>query len=314
MSSEGAQISAPEVLVLGGGGVLGEVWMSALLAGVERTGAFDARECASFIGTSAGSIVAAALAAGVPPSARLGQLAHEPASSQAQSSAGRVSLGRGLQTLAAPALGLAAPLASLALYASEPVGAALRRALLAQVPTGRRSLARLAEAIERLGLRWDGRVRIAAVDLQSGRRVMFGAPAAPAVSVADAVVASCAIPGVFRPMSSGGRSYVDGGVWSPTNMDTASASRGARVLCLNPTGSLRASTRVPGAALGIVSRSIAAAEALALRRRGARVTVVNPDERSRAAMGADLLDPRPRAAVAAAGLQQGQRIGAGLAA
>ena len=97
-------------------------------------------------------------------------------------------------------------------------------------------------------------------------------------------------------------------------MDTASASRGARVLCLNPTGSLRASTRVPGAALGIVSRSIAAAEALALRRRGARVTVVNPDERSRAAMGADLLDPRPRAAVAAAGLQQGQRIGAGLAA
>ena len=168
--------------------------------------------------------------------------------------------------------------------------------------------------IERLGLRWDGRTRIAAVDLQSGRRVMFGAPAAPAVSVADAVVASCAIPGVFRPMSSGGRSYVDGGVWSPTNMDTASASRGARVLCLNPTGSLRASARVPGAALGIVSRSIAAAEALALRRRGARVTVVNPDERSRAAMGADLLDPRPRAAVAAAGLQQGQRMGAGLAA
>ena len=111
-------------------------------------------------------------------------------------------------------------------------------------------------------------------------------------------------------MSSGGRSYVDGGVWSPTNMDTASPSRGARVLCLNPTGSLRASTRVPAAAFGVVSRSIAAAEALALRRRGAEVSVVNPDGRSRAAMGANLLDPGPRPAVAAAGLRQGRRMAA----
>jgi len=204
--------------------------------------------------------------------------------------------------LAAPALAIAAPLASLALSASEPVGAALRRALLTQVPAGRRSLARLAEAIERLGLHWDGRMRLAAVDLQSGRRVMFGAPGAPAVSVADAVVASCAIPGVFRPLSSGGRSYVDGGVWSPTNMDTASVSRGTRVLCLNPTGSLRTTARVP--------RSLAAAEALALGRRGARVRVLNPDEGARAAMGANLLDPGPRAAVAAAGLQQGRRMAA----
>jgi len=57
-----------------------------------------------------------------------------------------------------------------------------------------------------------------------------------------------------------------------------------------------------------VSRSIAAAEALVLRRRGAAVRIINPDERSRRAMGLNLLDPRPRAAVIAAGLEQGRRL------
>ena len=67
----------PEVLVLGGGGLLGEAWMNAVLAGLEEADALDARACASFIGTSAGSIVASALAAGVRPRSRLGRLAQE---------------------------------------------------------------------------------------------------------------------------------------------------------------------------------------------------------------------------------------------
>jgi NTE family protein len=62
----------PDVLVLGGGGILGEAWMSAVLAGLDEAEGFDARECASYVGTSAGSIVAASLAAGLPPGARLG--------------------------------------------------------------------------------------------------------------------------------------------------------------------------------------------------------------------------------------------------
>jgi NTE family protein len=102
---------------------------------------------------------------------------------------------------------------------------------------------------------------------------------------------------------------VDGGVWSPTNMDRAPAGRGTRVLCLNPTGSMRASRATPLGALGALSRSIAGVEALALERRGARVTTVSPDAASLAAIGPNLMDARPRAGVIAAGLAQGRAMG-----
>ena len=57
----------PDVLVLGGGGVLGEAWMMGVLAGIEDGAGFDLRECESFVGTSAGAIVAAHLVAGNSP-------------------------------------------------------------------------------------------------------------------------------------------------------------------------------------------------------------------------------------------------------
>jgi NTE family protein len=205
----------------------------------------------------------------------------------------------------------AGPLASLALSSGSSGGALLRRAALRRVPTGRRSLVQLGRAIELAGVRWDGRLRIAAVDLQSGRRVLFGAPGTPEVSVAAAVQASCAIPGVFTPMIAGGRSYVDGGVWSPTNADAADVARGGHLLCLNPTGSMRPSGGALFGALGPVSRAIAATEALALRHRGASVTTVNPDEASVIALGADLMDASRRGAVSEAGLAQGRALAAG---
>src|ERR1700676_2435494 len=65
-------VETPDVLVLGGGGILGEAWMSAVLAGLDESEGFDARKCGSYVGTSAGSVVAASLVAGLPPGARLG--------------------------------------------------------------------------------------------------------------------------------------------------------------------------------------------------------------------------------------------------
>ncbi|MGO9488396.1 MAG: hypothetical protein ACLQBB_05120, partial [Solirubrobacteraceae bacterium] len=64
---------APDVLVLGGGGVLGEAWLSAVLAGVKEAGGWDARDCHRLLGTSAGSIVAASLVAGLDPGERIDQ-------------------------------------------------------------------------------------------------------------------------------------------------------------------------------------------------------------------------------------------------
>jgi NTE family protein len=295
--------SSPDVLVLGGGGILGEAWMSAVLAGIDQAGGFDSRACGQYIGTSAGSIVAASLAAGIAPDSRLPRSGvQSPPTRQAD---GANALRAALAAAADLGGTAAAPLVALALSSTSMGGALLRRAALRRVPEGTRSLEDLARAVERSGVGWDGRLRIAAVDLESGRRVMFGAPGAPDVSVAAAVQASCSIPGVFRPVRAGGREYVDGGVWSPTNMDAADVRRGSQVLCLNPTGSLRVGGGSIAGALGPVSRGVAGAEALALRHRGAIVETINPDEASSTALGTNLMDPRRRAEVAEAGLAQG---------
>src|SRR6185295_4720966 len=54
--------AAPDVLVLAGGGVRGEAWMTGVLAGIEDATGTDLRRVEAFVGTSAGSIVAARLA------------------------------------------------------------------------------------------------------------------------------------------------------------------------------------------------------------------------------------------------------------
>ena len=291
---------APDVLVLGGGGVLGEAWMNAVLAGLEEATDFDARECEGYVGTSAGSIVAAALAGGLRPDARLGELPEQPASEDDEEPAGNGSVAT--RTLRAGVATAAAPVAALALPTMAPGGAFVRRLALGRVPRGTRSLRGMGSRIDSMGARWDGRLAVSAVELETGRRVMFGRDGAPEASVGEAVEASCAIPSYFRPVEIGGRSYVDGGAWSPTNMDTAEVRRGTQVLCLNPTGSIRA--------LGVASRSVARVEALVLERRGARVQIVSPDDGSVDAIGPNLMDPRRRSQVIAAGVAQGRRLAA----
>jgi NTE family protein len=301
-------VDRPDVLVLGGGGILGEAWMMAVLAGLADAAGFDVRECDGFVGTSAGSIVAAVLVAGIEPRARLGQLPEQPPIAPADVPAGTGLPERAVQLALAAGRTAAAPVAALGLRSTEMAGALLRRAALSRVTPGRRSLADLGRELDRTGAQWDGRLLVAAVDAGSGRRVMFGAPGTADVPVGTAVEASCAIPGVFRPVAIDGREYVDGGVWSPTNMDAAPASRGTTVLCLNPTGSLRLGLAMPLGAFGVLSRSLASIEELALERRGARVTTVSPDQASREAIGPNLMDRRPRSRVIAAGLVQGQAL------
>jgi NTE family protein len=311
MRSEAAV--SPDALVLGGGGTLGEAWMNAVLAGLDEPDGFDVCGCSSYLGTSAGSIVATALATGIRPRERLDRSFEQPSASGPERRHKPSDIRRALETAAGLGTVAAAPLASwiLSSTAATAGGAALRRAALARVRPGRGALTELDVAIVRSGARWDGRLRIAVVDVQSGRRVMMGAPGAPELSVSEAVQASCAIPGVFRPVHVNGHTYVDGGVWSPTNMDAAEVERDDRVLCLNPTGSLRPTLSQPLGALGFFSRSRAAAETLALRARGAQVSTINPDEDSARAMGNDLMDSSHRDDVIGAGLAQGRRLARG---
>jgi NTE family protein len=300
-------LTTPNVVVLGAGGILGEAWMNAVLAGLEQGGGLDARACDLYVGTSAGAIVAASLAAGIPPRERLGRLSQEPGAALQGDAGARLDTKVALGALTG---WVAGPIASAALLFAAPAGALVRRAALAAMPVGRRSLAGLARAIERSGVRWDGRLRIAAVQRETGRRVVFGAARSPRLPVALAVQASCAVPGLFEPVRANGRTYVDGGVWSPTNMDTVEAAGGQTVLCLNPTGSLAASSGALPGAFGQVSRAIVAAETLALRHRGASVRTISPDRASAAQLGANFMDARRRSAVIEAGLAQGRALAA----
>jgi NTE family protein len=108
----------------------------------------------------------------------------------------------------------------------------------------------------------------------------------------------------------GDREYVDGGVWSPTNLDVAAVGRGTEVLCLHPTAHVRAAVGSALATVRALSRPQVAFEALALRRRGANVRVIGPNDAARDAMGPDFMAPGPRDAALAAGYRQGEELAA----
>jgi NTE family protein len=297
-------LSRPDVLVLGGGGVLGQEWLTGVLAGIEDATSFDFRDCEHFVGTSAGSIVSARLAAGLAlerPNAT-GTPREPMAEERPTGTAAQVARRAGRATLAAWS-----PFAPLALAATGRGGAFVRAGVLTRLPRPRRTLDQLREEVESYGAQFDGRLRIAAVDRLRGRRVMFGSPGAPVTNVARAVEASCAVPWLFAPVTIAAREYVDGGVWSPTNLDAAPARRDTHVLCLNPTAGINGTHTLVSVARTL-ARSAVSVEALALKRRGAIVQTIAPDVEAAAAMGGDFMNPEPRSDVRAAGYRQGLRV------
>jgi NTE family protein len=299
----------PDVLVLAGGGIVGEAWMHGVLAGIEDGAGLDLREVEAFVGTSAGSIVAARLAAGRrPPRPEGGGVAFagEPApeAGDGDQPDGGSRLRGAVQGAARIGWAASAPLAGAALALGTPAGALARAAVLSRAAPHGRPLTPLRERVARWGVRFDGRLRVCAVDRRSGRRVTFGAPGAPPAEVADAVCASCAIPWVFSPVRIGGRDYVDGGAWSVTNLDAARTGSGTEVLCLDPVGALGGADRRM-AAVRAALRAASELELQVLRRRGTHVRHVLPDATAARAMGANLMAPAHARGALAAGYRQG---------
>jgi len=304
----------PDALVLGAGGTLGEAWMRGVLNGLMDAGDVDFRQCEYLVGTSAGSIVAAALAAGKRPDAgeraarEWGQAAlpagdgQPPLPGEALEPSDQQRPGRFGALARGAARAAATPFAPLAMSATRPAGRLARAAVLSRTPRRERTMPDLGRYIDGLGARFDGRLRITAVDRARGKRVIFGAPDQPKATVSQAVLASCAVPWIFAPVEINGREYVDGAVWSPTNLDAVPAGRGTRILCLIPTAG------APLAPLRTASAAAAGYESMALRARGAQVRTIVPDGPSLEAIGADLMDAGRRAQVAAAGYAQGRRL------
>jgi NTE family protein len=318
---------APDVLVLASGGTLGEAWMSGLLAGIEDSSGHDFRATESLIGTSAGALVAAALVAGQRPRRPRGPGGQRELTRGAAPGADIVpdataqvlspwlpiprSILMNVAREAARLAGVAAtPLAPVALALGSTGSSAMRAALLGRAPGSDQSLKAIHDAVSDTGARFDGRLRIVAVDRESGRRVVFGSPGAPDASVAEAVQASCSVPWIFAPVRINGREYVDGGVWSNTNLDIAPAARMTQVLCLNPIASLDIAIASPFGLLRAIAGSTAALETLALRSRGAKVRMIGPSHDTARIMGPNLMDTRLREHVLAGGYAQGLEIGA----
>jgi NTE family protein len=316
----------PDVLVLASGGTLGEAWMSGVLAGIEDATAHDFRTTESFVGTSAGALVAAALVAGqrprrprtgaaplgLPPGGVSGDVASDTSSRLAAQwlplpRTILQSIGREAVRIAGAA---ATPLAPMALAAGSNGSTALRAALLGRTPGNDTSLTEIRDRVDRAGARFDGRLRVVAVDRGNGRRVVFGAPGSPEASVAEAVQASCSVPWIFAPVTIGGREYVDGGVWSNTNLDIAPAGRATQILCLNPIMSLDIALSSAFGLLRALAGSTAALETLAVRSRGAKVRMLGPAQDTARIMGPNLMNAARREDVLAGGYAQGLDIGA----
>ena len=276
--------------------------MRGLLDGAGAAAGIDFRDCEYFVGTSAGSIVASFLAAGRAPDS----------GAEARAAKDWAEAGRDATTAApaaSPRLGrLGRRARGAARAARARLGGARRRRRACRRAQGRAADAAL-DARPRPP-RSTRRARASTGGCGSSRSTGAAAaascsapPTRPRATVGQAVLASCSVPWVFAPVRIGEREYVDGGVWSPTNLDAAPARRGSEVLCLNPTASLPAGR---ARALRAFSRSAAAAETLALRARGATVRTIGPDARAAEAMGVNLMDRGRVAAGAGRRLRPGQ--------
>ncbi len=234
-------------LVLGAGGVVGAAWMTGALHAVQEWLPVPAGEVDLIVGTSAGSVLAAALRCGVSLDDMVALQRGEPAPALRQAGVRDLDDGplppRPQLRAGSPRLMLASLLTPHRVHPG--VGAS------AWLPRGRARHEALRATVEALEARrgrdgvdpsphaWaDGRTWIVAVDYDSGRRAMFGREGAPGASLPDAVVASCSIPGWYAPVVIGDHRYVDGGVRSATSLGALARSGLDHVYVLAPMASI----------------------------------------------------------------------------
>jgi NTE family protein len=262
-------------LVLGGGGVTGVAWELGMLAGLADLGV-DLAAADLIVGTSAGAAVAAQVSSGADL-----EMLYD-----------RQLAGTGSEVVAKLGPGTLARFGIAALTTRNPRTARARIGRLALAArTGPESERRAVIASRLVSDRWpdDRRLLITTVDAETGEFAVLDADSG--VPLVDAVAASCAVPGVWPPVTFHGRRWIDGGVRSPANADLARHCDQVVVVAPIADGF---GTITP------LSRQVA------VLRRTARVAVVVPDKAARTAAGRNMLDPRRRGAAARAGREQAE--------
>jgi NTE family protein len=234
-------------LVLGGGGFTGGVYeigaLRALdLLSVNRTvNQFDV-----YVGTSAGSFVAAFTANGVTPEEMM-----RVVNKQVPTPFRDVDLGTLLQLnyrdFAGSAVRLPIRAARLARSLAGQFGeisavdlvVGLAEALPSGLYTGAGMEKYVAEVLSDPDRHNDFRMLenelyIAATDLDTCERIVFGARDWDDVPISRAVRASTALPMIYKPVEVNGRELVDGGIVSTTNIDIAVEAGAKFVVVINP--------------------------------------------------------------------------------
>ena len=261
-------------LVLGGGGVTGIAWEIGVIAGLADRG-IDLAAADVIIGTSAGSVVGADITSGQEPEALYqAQLAPpdpEPAARIGWGLIGRLAW---VVNTSRDPVRARARIGRWALAARVMPEADRRKVFEARLPAGG----------------WPATMlKVTAVDARTGEFVVFDSSGE--AGLVDAVGASCAVPGVWPPVTIGNRRFMDGDVRSVANADLAASYQ--RVVIVAPVAQ-GIGPIMPGPGR----------QAAALAAAGARVALVRPDRSAMRAIGRNVLDVSRRAAAATAGQAQ----------
>jgi NTE family protein len=268
-------------LVLGGGGITGIAWEVGVLAGLAEAGV-DLTGADLVVGTSAGSVVGAQLTSGADLETLFARQLEPPTGEQAARMT-RAALARyawAVLRSRGDDVGFRRRVGALAL-AAEQAGL---------TPTEQERLDVIGSRL--VSREWPDRdLRVTAVDAETGEfRVLDRTSGVPLL---QAVAASCAVPGVYPPVTIDGRRHVDGGMRSAANADLAEGCDRVVVLAPIPRG-VGPLASVDAQVTGMV----------------ARVAVVSPDEAARRAIGRNVLDPAARAGSARAGRAQAAGVAA----
>ena len=303
-------------LVLGAGGVVGMAYHAGALHALEQHAGLRPDDADLVVGTSAGSVIGSFLRSGWETS-DLWQFAlgTHPVLSDLPPAEGerrrQVAMVPGWQTpveLARRAIGSAWVLGRTVVRVPIPdLPAALRRTF----PGGLFSMEDANDRFtELLPERWPERpLWLCAVDITSGRRVVLGRRGAPQVTLREAVMASCAIPGVYAPVRAGGRTLIDGGAHSTTNLDLV-ARRGAPLVVGVAPMAFETAVR-PGPLAQLTRRRAAVSLSRELhraRKGGAEVLLVRPSADECDLHGVRLMNPESVEAVARAAYESTSRL------
>jgi NTE family protein len=291
-------------LVLGGGGVLGASWMIGALSALSDALDWDPREAEVIVGTSAGSVLAALLGSGVGVQSLVNhqrgviapgdpEIDFDPDTASGGSLPPMPRLRIGSRSLVAKTVRHPRRVPALAAFA-------------AFAPRGRGSLAPVGDLVRAANPsgNWPTHPEtwMVAMDYDTGRRIAFGRADAPPAGMAEAVMASCAIPGWYAPVEIDHRRYIDGGTLSPTSIDLLTNRGLDEVIVLAPMASFDYDE--PASVVGRMERRFRRAmtkrvlhEAGKVRRQGCPVTVLGPGRADLEAIGVNLMDHRRRTAV-----------------